>query len=382
MRVLFVFDSLSPYAGGSQLSVITWFNNLKKHGITVKLLTDQHISSAGLKLDKKDLIINPSIQLGEIFAKFSFSPLLFNDTKKAIAQFNPDIVHIHEQLLVSYQILRFAKKNNYLILTSLHGDPYKFKVRLFPLSLLIHKGSFINQLLRKFQYYMLKNSDYITVPTKYYQRLLQREIHNKIITIPYPVSSFFYKNSHISSRPVNKLIVVSRLAGEKNIDVLIETMQYLKNRFTLTICGEGIDKKYFEDKVAQLNLKGCIIFIGWLERKEVPILIKKHHLFLSASNFETFGITYIEALACGLPCVVYDYPVSREVIPNEMAVFVKDLKPKTWAQELIKIQDHQSIYNKLKEHIKKNYEKIVRYREEQSTNKLVELYQQLTHNTK
>ena len=377
MKILLVFDSLSPYSGGSQNAVMAWFKNLKKIGINVKLLTDQNYKKTQEKIDETDLIVNPSFKLGRIFSQFSFSPVLWNETKKKILNFHPDIISIQEQLLVSYQVLRFAKKNNYLTLTSMHGDPYKFRAQNFPFSLFIKEGSVFNKFLRNYQFNMLKESDYITVPTHYYQRLINQKLHEKSFVLPSPVSSYFFNKISVKPKLINKLITVSRLAGEKHVDVLIYMMQYLKDKYTLTIMGEGIDKQFLINKVKKLKLQSVVSFFGWVSKKQLSETLRNHHLFLSASNFETFGLTYIEGLASVLPCIVYDYPVAREVIPNEMAIFVDSLDPKKWTEKLIQIQEHQEIYFRLKQNIENNYQKILQYNEVESTKTLLKIYEKI-----
>ena len=377
MKILLVFDSLSPYSGGSQNAVMAWLKNLKKMGVDIMLLTDQNYKLTGEVLDPEDLIINPSIQLGSLFAHFSFAPILFKKTKQEVNKFRPDIIHIQEQLLVSNQVLHFAKRQNFLTLTSLHGDPYKFRAQQLPYSLFIKEGSAFNKMLRRFQFSMLKNSDFITTPTNFYQKLVFNQIHKKAYVVPSPVSSYFFNK--ISSQPlkISKLVTMSRLAGEKHVDVLIEMMQDLKNKYSLTILGEGIDKKFLQEKTAKLNLNNVIKFIGWVKKEKLSEILREHHLFLSASNFETFGITYIEALASKLPCIVYDYPVSREVIPNEMALFIDSLDPKIWAEKLIQLQNSSQIYQKLKQNIERNYQKIYQYDELESSKKLLQIYEDI-----
>lgn len=377
MKILLVFDSLSPYSGGSQNAVIAWFKNLKTMGIDIKILTDQNYKKIKDKINEHDLIVNPSIELGKIFSQFSFSPILWNQTKKQITDFNPDIINIQEQLLVSYQVLKFAKKNNYLTLTSMHGDPYKFRAQNFPFSLFVKEGSLFNKFLRNYQFNMLKESDYITVPSHYYQKLINLSLHEKSFVISSPVSSYFFKKIVVKPKVINKLITVSRLAGEKHVDVLIDMMQYLKDRFQLTIMGEGIDKQYLINKVKKLKLESVVKFIGWVSKKQLSEFLRNNHLFLSASNFETFGLTYIEALASMLPCIVYDYPVSREIIPNDMAVFINSLDPKKWAEILIQIRKQPETYYKLKHNIENNYHKIYHYNEVESSKKLLQIYKEI-----
>ncbi len=154
-------------------------------------------------------------------------------------------------------------------------------------------------------------------------------------------------------------------------------MSLLKDKFTLTIVGDGIDRNFLENACKKLNLEKEIKFIGWINQEDLPRIYNNHHLFISMSDYETFGITYIEALACRLPCIVYDYPVSREIIPNEMAIFINNLNPKDWAKKLIKIQKNPMIYNTIINNINKNYHKLYKYHEEQSTEKLITVYKKI-----
>ena len=69
MKILLVFDSLSPFSGGSQNAMLSWFKNFKQMGIAVKLLTDQNYKKIQAGLEEKDLIVNHSYSLGNIFSQ-------------------------------------------------------------------------------------------------------------------------------------------------------------------------------------------------------------------------------------------------------------------------------------------------------------------------
>jgi glycosyltransferase involved in cell wall biosynthesis len=78
-----------------------------------------------------------------------------------------------------------------------------------------------------------------------------------------------------------------------------------------------------------------------------------------------------------LPLIVFDYPVSREIIPKEMAIFIKELDPKKWAEELMRIKNEPKKYLEMKKQIFNNYQKILKYKEDYSTKILINIYKKI-----
>lgn len=173
------------------------------------------------------------------------------------------------------------------------------------------------------------------------------------------------------------MLSISRLSGEKNLTLLLNMMNLLDERFHLTIVGDGPDGSKLKNKAKSLNLKEKVSFIGWVANTRLGEIIEKNDIFISASAFETFGLTYVETLAGVLPLVVYDYKVTREIIPRGMGLFVDSLDPYVWAENLERLYDNPQVYESLKNNIKADYEKILNYREDRSTENLIEIYRSI-----
>jgi glycosyltransferase involved in cell wall biosynthesis len=71
----------------------------------------------------------------------------------------------------------------------------------------------------------------------------------------------------------------------------------------LRIAGEGSERAKLERLRDQLQLSDQVQFIGRLTRPEARDLIQGSHAVVSSSYVETFGVTLIEAFACGRPVV-------------------------------------------------------------------------------
>jgi len=377
MRILFVYESISSIGGGSQIAVLTWMKNLLKMGIETKLLCNE-----GSHIDKtlvNQSIFNKAYDMNFVFPKYYLSLGLSNQAKQEIVRFKPQIIHLNEPSLSLNKIIKFAKQNKIKIVASYHTDFKKSLISSFPYSLFIRKDGLFNRTLTRFQSQIMRKADCIICPSLSYQSQLKNQFNKKIFCVPYPITNDFFQKNETAPIKISKLLAVSRLTGEKHVDVLIDAIALLKNKFTLTIVGEGVDRKTLEDKTKKFGLKKNVKFMGWIKHKNLPRLLKYHHLYVSPSDFETFGISYIEALASQIPCVVYDFPVSREVVPNNMAVFIKSLDPKQWADELLKLQNNRNIYQRLKQNISKNYQDVFRYNERESSVKLLEVYKKILY---
>ncbi len=66
-------------------------------------------------------------------------------------------------------------------------------------------------------------------------------------------------------------------------------------------------------QAAELGVAGDVRFLGWVDDADLGPLYRQARAFVLASREETFGRCVVEAMACGVPCVVHDIPVMREV---------------------------------------------------------------------
>ena len=102
-------------------------------------------------------------------------------------------------------------------------------------------------------------------------------------------------------------VSVAYLTERKNMHLLITAFaQAFKNDVgvCLKIGGDGKERQRLELLAQELNVDDRIIFLGALERDEVRNAIATADSFVLASQYETFGVVVIEALALGKPVIV------------------------------------------------------------------------------
>ncbi len=108
------------------------------------------------------------------------------------------------------------------------------------------------------------------------------------------------------------VMYAGRLLEHKNVDVLLRAIAVLKTtrpNITCVIVGDGPQRTALEQLAATLKLEQNVQFVGFLpENSQVYGYMKASSVFVSPSTREGFGLTVIEANACGLPVVTIDHP--------------------------------------------------------------------------
>ena len=101
-------------------------------------------------------------------------------------------------------------------------------------------------------------------------------------------------------------VSVGRLIQPKGFDILLEAFaQTLKEDANqqLQIVGDGPYRGALQTKIQQLHLTDKVKLLGAMPRNKVQECLANAHAFVLLSESETFGVSYIEALAMGLPVV-------------------------------------------------------------------------------
>lgn len=103
-----------------------------------------------------------------------------------------------------------------------------------------------------------------------------------------------------------KLIYVGRLAHEKGVSILIRSLISLKQdgvTFELTLVGDGPERLELEKLVASHGLKNHIVFHGYADQNTVRQKLLDSDIFILPSFAEGVPVSFMEAMASGVPVV-------------------------------------------------------------------------------
>ena len=112
------------------------------------------------------------------------------------------------------------------------------------------------------------------------------------------------------------LVYLGRLAKEKNLEEIIEFLSDEKSGgIRLMIVGDGPYRAKLEEKAGECGMMERLIFAGMAAPDKVQEYYKAGDIFVSASTSETQGLTYMEAMASGLPILCrYDKCLDNVVV--------------------------------------------------------------------
>ena len=257
------------------------------------------------------------IVIGKLFANIS---LIFK-ALPIIKEFRPDIVHIHTPLQIGlgYVVKLFFKCP--LIITY-HGTDFNR----------LKKNKFLLKIINYFV-------DHTVCISEDIHSVLKELSDKKYLSyIPNGVDLNLFK---FSNQKKNKQIIsVGRLVWQKDYLNLLKAFSLFLNinsDYRLLIIGEGPEKKSILKEIKNLKIDKNVELVGLCTQAEIVEILNQSKFFVLSSISEGFPKSLIEAMACGLPCIVTDVG-SCELIIEDSGVVVKPGDPNDLFHAMEKIK--------------------------------------------
>lgn len=209
-------------------------------------------------------------------------------------------------------------------ITIVHDMAYK----AYPETVRKKTRNMLNIALKK----SLKRADKIITVSEFSKQEIMKYLNiekDKIVVMPNGIDFSIYHSNYKKEeiiKTTNKynidgpyLLYVGTLEPRKNIERLIEAYGLLKDKIAdipkLVIAGrKGWMYESIFETVKLLHLENSIVFTGYIDAEDTPILMKGAELFLFPSLYEGFGMPPIEAMACGTPVIVSNTASLPEVV--------------------------------------------------------------------
>ena len=337
------------------------FEYLKEQGHDVYLITGKW----GINL--KD----PRIKQVKIIKKrFLWMPQFTLNTINFLKQHRFDIIHANAPKGALPVILANKKR----FITTIHDlGPFETKFTAIPIEqFLIKQVVQKSTLITTCSEFIRKELNYF-IPKVDLNRIfnLYSAIEDKFK--PYPKEAQRLKDKLGLKGPV--LLYIGRIAHYKGVDDIIRAYEIAKIEIpdlSLVIGGTpdfSTQKSYQEWKRKYRDIK----FIGFVSNKEIPYYYSMGDIFITYSHAsEGFGLTPIEAIACGTPVICSSLLAYKEVLKDN-AVFVQPNNPNKLAKEIINLVKNENLREEL---IQKAQNYIKRYSWSEVGKKLENVYQQ------
>lgn len=307
MKILITTDWYKPVINGVVTSVINLKSELEKSGHEVRVLTlspdgRQHFQDDTYYLKSFRVKIYPQAR-----ATYNFHSRYIPE----ILSWRPDIIHSQCEWL-SFIFARYISFRLNIPIVHTYHTIYEDYTHY-----ILRSGAISKKLLLFSSNSAVNATDYVIAPTnKTRDVLLSYGIRNPIVTIPTGINLDKYRRrispqrkaeilaSYGVSADKTVLVSVGRLAMEKNVTELIENMQVLVKthpEFVLLLVGGGPYEQVLKDLVKEKGLEESVVFTGMVSPEQVSEYFQLGKIFVCGSQSEAQGLTYVEALASGIP---------------------------------------------------------------------------------
>jgi glycosyltransferase involved in cell wall biosynthesis len=185
--------------------------------------------------------------------------------------------------------------------------------------------------------------------------------HARSITVPNMANPVFYSGFTRKQKPSSFILLCIAVFGKnKQHELLFESLKIITqsgHRSVLNLIGDGEQKNQLMVSARRHGIEHLVTFMGLQPREVVKREIDNAHIIVSASRFESFGLSIIEAFACGRPVVAIDSGGPRDTVTPENGILVNENTAEKLAEGIISVMNNYENYDqeKIKEDSLKKY---------------------------
>lgn len=357
MRIAIFTDIYAPWSnGGIASSIRAQKEELEKLGHKVTVFCP------GFDAREKGVITVPSFKHfkvnGAVMARLPEVVEAF--VLEKVPDFNKfDVVHVHHEVACSVAGIRLAKKFGVPLVQTMHGredqaiamnvpHPWQWLVanglgrlhrKYLPHGTRVKKDKFQAPTRTRAKMWELmvehaNQADVVTTPSDHFAKKLEHYgVERPMMVLSNGVADELveteFQERELGDGAVLKMIWNSRLSREKRILPFLKAVAMLRRPYILYVYGTGNDEQRARRFAKRHGMK--VKFYGESSRKKILTRMREVHLGIMASyNFDTQGMTLLEAEVTGLPVFFCD-PEMMEVVPRESFVLSGGPEPEAMA---------------------------------------------------
>jgi glycosyltransferase involved in cell wall biosynthesis len=300
---------IALFAPSTSTHTQKWALGLKRYGLDVSVITfANHYSKE--HAEKVETYALPQYLPG----KLSYLTTVFA-LRSLLAQIKPDIVHAH--YASSYGFVAGLARIHPLFLSVWGSDIYQFPKK--PLN-------------KRILYFSLSSASHICSTSQAMLEETKKYTDKQIELIPFGVDTDqFSPNSLQKSSGEFHIGIAKGLKDIYGFPKLIEAFAKLvkeEDVVHLVIIGDGPEKQRYEKMVEGYGITNQVTFAGFVPQEELPQLLTQLDLFVLPSESESFGVSALEAQACGVPVIVNNVGGLPEVVKHgETGIIIPNNSP-------------------------------------------------------
>ena len=234
---------------------------------------------------------------------YSYKKILKNEGK-------PDILHAHF-FKPAYIAAKYVKKINIPLIITEHSS-------------LINTTE-INKTYHKMALFAYNKAQKVISVSEALSKNIETNFNIKSMVIPNIFNSNIFKYASKIKSNHFQIVSTGNLIYSKRMDLTISAFVKAfqdNNNVKLIIFGDGPERIKLQQMIHDLNAEKKIELKGICIREEIASYLNESDLFVLASQTETFGVSYIEALAMGVPVIATKCGGPEGFIDNQNGILV------------------------------------------------------------
>lgn len=311
LTILIVCDTFPPDVNGAANFAVRLAAGLAGRGHDVHVIAQSHTNKQAAVLEEhsgETFTVHRLLSMRWMkhdWIRFVYPWRINANASRIMKQIKPDVVHIQSHLVAGRGASTEAVKLGVRIVATNHFMPENLieftglpKI-IWPLSV---------KITWKDASRILGRAAEVTTPTRRAADYLElmtglRGVH----AISCGIRASDYTPS-FEPRTSNRIVFCGRVTGEKQLDVLLDSMAALPADLdvSLDIVGDGDQRKPLEAQAARLGIADRVVFHGRVSDAKLRRTLTDATLFAMPSIAELQSIATMEAMASGLPVVAAD----------------------------------------------------------------------------
>ncbi|MCI5923158.1 MAG: glycosyltransferase [Oscillospiraceae bacterium] len=332
MKIALFTETYLPYINGVVTHVKALHDGLEHLGhevlvVTVDIKARHHYIKDGV-------LYCPAKEMKKLY-HFGLASPFSHSRYRMLRDFEPDVIHIHQEFGIGLSGARFAKKLNKPLVYTLHTmyDDYLYYIvpeRLTPL---------LRRIAHRYFRYLGKSATELTGPSMKVQEYFDLcGVHKSVNVVPNPVELDVFNPSNLNQEHIAAIrrqygvaddeTLVSfcgRLGKEKSVDVLLDNWAKCvkpEDKCKLMILGGGPCLSELVEQSKRLGIDRQVIFTDAIPHEELPDYYGACQLYVTASISDTNSISMKEAMATGLPVLHIKDPLNAGQVVDGVNGFI------------------------------------------------------------
>ncbi len=258
-----------------------------------------------------------------------YVPILPSNKMEILREIDPDVIHIHGVATMALRGLICGHELGIPTVMTFHtmvddAAKYYSPIKIPPETM--------EKLIWIYLRQILKRMDVVVTPTACIGEELRSRgaICRNLVTIPTGTNTAEF-HPGIASDDIRRrhglegrrvAIHVGRISYEKELEMVVRAMQRIDA--TLLVAGKGPAKADIEKLVKDLGLQNKVVFAGFVPDSELPAYYNAADIAVSASKFETQGLSILEAMASGKPVACRNGRAFAEIVHDGVNGYLFD----------------------------------------------------------